>query len=34
MRHQRVTQGVLVERIMAATEPARMKPVILDAFAG
>ena len=29
-----VTQGVLVERIMAATEPARMKLVILDAFAG
>jgi hypothetical protein len=26
-----VTQGVLVERIMAATEPARMKLVILDA---
>ena len=25
-----VTQGVVVERIMAATEPARMKPVILD----
>ena len=29
-----VTQGVLVERIMAATEPARMTLVILDAFAG
>src|SRR5499433_74762 len=26
-----VTQGVLVEQIMAATEPARMKLVILDA---
>jgi hypothetical protein len=26
-----VTQGVLVERIMAATQPARMKLVILDA---
>jgi len=26
-----VTEGVLVERIMAATEPARMKLVILDA---
>src|SRR5262249_12197767 len=26
-----VTQGVLVEKIMAATEPARMKLVILDA---
>jgi len=29
-----VTQGVRVERIMAATEPARMELVILDAFGG